>query len=123
MGFVWMFKGPEGTNSSDGSATASSVNAAVHQGCPMINAKAVLVSWDNTINSIRRTGATDFSGPAMFVQVSTERWKAAGHDGQLSIAIAAYCDAADAQGKGVAIIKGSLNENLGSVVDGNYMSP
>src|SRR4051794_25104977 len=95
IGFVWIFKGPEGTNSSDGSAIASSVNAAVYQGCPRINAKAVLASWDNTIDSIRRTGATDFSGPAMFVQVSTERWKAAGHDGQLSIAIAAYCDAAD----------------------------
>ncbi|MES0051724.1 MULTISPECIES: hypothetical protein [unclassified Mesorhizobium] len=124
IGFVWMFRGPESpTTSGDGSSIGSSVNAAVYEACPKINAKAVLASWDNTIDIIRRSDATSFSGPGMVVHVSTEMWKAAGHDGQLSIAIAAYCDAADAQGKGVAIIKGSLNENLGSVVDGNYMSP
>ncbi|WJI80803.1 MULTISPECIES: hypothetical protein [unclassified Mesorhizobium] len=121
IGFVWIFKGPEDV-SPVGTAASSGVNAGVYEGCAKINPKAVLASWDNTIDRIRRSDATGFSGPGIFVHVSTERWMAAGHDGRLSIAIAAYCDAADAHGKGVAIIKGSLDENLGGVVDGNYTS-
>ncbi|BCG92282.1 hypothetical protein [Mesorhizobium sp. 131-2-1] len=127
IGLVWMFKGHNrsatgSANSTDG-VVASGVNAGVYGDCAKINAKAVLASWDNTIDSIRRSDATDFSGPQIFVHVSTERWRDAGHEGRLSIAIAAYCDAADTHGKGVAIIKGSLNEKLGGVVDGNYTSP
>ncbi|RVD71381.1 MAG: hypothetical protein E5V62_25880 [Mesorhizobium sp.] len=121
LGLAWLFKGQDG-NPTTG-VVASGVNAGVYGDCTKINAKAVLASWDNTIDSIRRSGATDFSGPQIFVHVSTKRWRDAGHKGRLSIAIAAYCDAADQAGKGVAIIKGSLDEDLGGVVDGNYMSP
>jgi len=121
LGLVWIFKGHDRSPIAS-SGAASGVNAGVYEGCAKINAKAVLASWDSMIDSIRRSEATDFSGPQMFVQVSTERWSAAGRDGQLSIAVAAYCDVADSHGKGVAIIKGSLDEKLGGVVDGNYMS-
>ncbi|PBB83578.1 hypothetical protein [Mesorhizobium sp. WSM3876] len=123
LGLVWVFKDQAGIPSGSASAVASGVNAGVYGDCANINAKAVLASWDNTIDSIRRSDATDFSGPQIFVHVSTKRWRDAGREGRLSIAIAAYCDAADHAGKGVAIIKGSLDEELGSVVDGNYMSP
>ncbi|MDG4903538.1 MULTISPECIES: hypothetical protein [unclassified Mesorhizobium] len=123
LGLVWVFKGHDGSPPGSASAVASGVNAGVYGDCAKIDAKAVLASRDNTIDRIRRSDATDFSGPQIFVHVSTKRWRDAGREGQLSIAIAAYCDAADHAGKGVAIIKGSIDEELGGVVDGNYTSP
>jgi hypothetical protein len=87
--------------------------------CEKIDARAILTSWRTTIDTTRRM-ADDFIRPSIFVHVWTEKWKAAGHDGQMSIAIAAYCTVADKGGKGIAIIKGSLGESLAGVVDGQY---
>jgi hypothetical protein len=95
---------------------AAAVNQEVATGCKSLDPQKILESWRSTIDTINRVD--DHSAA---VHVRTEEWAAAGYKGQMSIAIAAYCSVADARGKGVALIKGSLNEGLGAIVDGNFV--
>ncbi|RVD15411.1 MAG: hypothetical protein EOS73_28695 [Mesorhizobium sp.] len=60
-------------------------------------------------------------GTAVHIEVNTARWVHAERKFQVSIAMAAYCQVAAQDGTGVAIVKGSLDEDLGSVVNGNWM--
>ncbi|WP_192384087.1 hypothetical protein [Mesorhizobium silamurunense] len=107
---------PKLFNSGEKSGLAASVNQEVATGCKSLDPQKILASWQSTIDTINRV-----DDHSVAVHVWTEKWAAAGNKGQVSIAIAAYCSVADASGKGVALIKGSLNEKLGAVVDGNYM--
>lgn len=55
------------------------------------------------------------------VEVDTRRWSEISRDAKISIGVAAFCRVAGNNGRGMAVIKGSLDEDLGSVVDGNWM--
>ena len=81
--------------------------------CTSVDAARVLGVWEarGVVRSVR--GGT--------VEVVTLRWAAAGHDAQISIGIAAYCQIADGRGRGTIIVRGSLGDDLGGVVDGNWM--
>ncbi|RUY28722.1 zinc ribbon domain-containing protein [Mesorhizobium sp. M7A.F.Ca.CA.004.12.1.1] len=71
------------------------------------------------IRDIRHSSIGAINGA--FVEVVTARWTLVGTKIHVGIAMAAYCQVAAADGTGVAMVKGSLEEDLGSVVDGNWM--
>ncbi|MER9164366.1 zinc ribbon domain-containing protein [Mesorhizobium sp. M0715] len=71
------------------------------------------------IRNIRRSSIGTINGA--FVEVITARWAMVSTKIHVGIAMAAYCQVAAADGIGVAMVKGSLEEDLGSVVDGNWM--
>ncbi|KQS90322.1 hypothetical protein [Rhizobium sp. Leaf386] len=82
--------------------------------CDKASAHRVLTYWRDlrVVRDVR--SATEKA----YVEVNTRAWAEIGRKGQISIAFAAYCSVADANGSGSALVEGSLQESLGSVVDG-----
>ena len=80
-----------------------------------INAPKILSFWkqQRVVRNLR--GDAD----SVVVDVDSRRWRTIGHDAQVTIGVAAYCTIAK-NGLGTAIVKGSDQEQLGSVVDGNF---
>ncbi|TIM24741.1 MAG: hypothetical protein E5Y74_00660 [Mesorhizobium sp.] len=91
--------------------------------CNGFNAQEVLdqAREAGIIRDIRRRNGDGAIADAAFVEVVTARWALVGTKIHVGIAMAAYCQVAAADGTGVAMVKGSLEEDLGSVVNGNWM--
>lgn len=84
-----------------------------------INAQRVLDAW-------RGPGVIASMHPrsdAVTVSVVTALWEKIGRDAQISIGLAAYCTVVGDDGKGFVAIQGSRQEDLGSVVNGNWQRP
>jgi hypothetical protein len=109
-------------------ASASAVTSSVASGIPVqaelleacqmsrIKWREILESWPSVIDTISRNGNSST------IHVRTRAWADVGYKAHVSIGIAAWCSVIDPIGQGVVTIRGSREEKLASVINGNWLS-
>ncbi|MDR7220330.1 hypothetical protein [Aminobacter aminovorans] len=95
------------------------VNADVAASCRdgRLNPTGILQTWKE--RGVVR-GERQGERGTTFVEVATAAWSKIEYADQIRIGVASYCVAADASGRGTAVIKGTRQETLGAVVNGHW---